>query len=206
MFCTLKGLSPSVTTHKVWPGDCGADKATAWGSIKGSGPNVMALPGVARVLGASQFCGRPGGGRPSNTKLCTALRVWSWVRQTTGRPLARAWARPVSSSTARRSASRCKALWALSRSDKLTPAVATAIKATTTSSSSRVKPGGRAVGRLLPAAEVGIVALTAGLTVSAKGQHIHLTLDAGIQILIRTAPRVAGQFVQVRLPVPRHGF
>ena len=66
-------------------------------------------------------------GSASRRQASVVARLMPSVRQTTGKPLARAWARPVSSKAAKRSASRSRALSALSRSDKLTPAVATSL-------------------------------------------------------------------------------
>jgi hypothetical protein len=113
---------------------CVLTKAMLCGAIKGSGPSTTASGWAARVLSFSQFCGKPGGGKPSNTNPVGVLR------HTTVNPLARDWARAVSIKAASRVASRSKALSALPRKDKLTPAVAMAISATTTKSSSRVKP------------------------------------------------------------------
>jgi len=71
-------------------------------------------------------------------------------------------------------------------------------------SSIRVKPRAAWTGDLLPAADVGIVTFAAGLAVGAKGQHIHLALDARVHVLIRTPPGVVGQLVQISFPVGWH--
>src|SRR5690606_32623307 len=106
------------------------------------------------------------------------------------------------SKAARRCASRSSAVPEASRTAKDTPAAATATIATTTSSSIRVKP---AACLLLPRADVGILALPAGLAVGAEGHHVDLALHAGVEVLVRPAPGVVGQLLQVGLPVRRHG-
>ena len=50
---------------------------------------------------------------------------------------------------------------------------------------------------LLPAANVGVAPLAAAFAVGAKAHHVHLALDARVQVLIRVAPRVIGQLFQV---------
>src|SRR2546427_288359 len=54
---------------------------------------------------------------------------------------------------------------------------------------------------LLPAADVGILALSAGLAVGAKGHDVDGALDARIQVLVGAAPGIVGQLFQVGLPV-----
>src|SRR5262249_26838390 len=140
------------------------------------------------------------GGRPSKRK------PDSPATQRTGWPLRRERARADSSRAARRWASRSSGSPAASRSAKATPAEAKATMAITTSSSSRVKPaGGRRMraAALLPGADVGILALAARLAVGAEGHHVDLALDAGIEVLVRPAPRVVGQLFEVGLPVRR---
>ena len=58
---------------------------------------------------------------------------------------------------------------------------------------------------LLPAAEIGVFAFATGLAVSAEGQHIHFALHTGVHVLVRAAPWVVGQLVDVGLPVQRRG-
>ena len=58
---------------------------------------------------------------------------------------------------------------------------------------------------LLPAANVGVAPLAAAFAVGAKAHHVHLALDARVQVLIRVAPRVIGQLFQVHAPVARLG-
>src|SRR5574343_554176 len=188
-----------------------------WAAIRGSGPSSTGGPGSARVRSDSQACTGLGRGRPCSTKPVPC------ARQSTGAPLARDWARADSSTAARRCASRSSALAALSRKARLAPAVAMAIRAITTRSSIRVKPWGlrcadMRVGwtnvsappmgeqGLLPAADVGMVALATGLAVGAEGQHVHLALEARVEVLVGMAPGVLRQFVQIGLPVAGHGL
>src|SRR5690606_14825672 len=65
----------------------------------------------------------------------------------------------------------------------------------------------RASGRGFPGADVGIVALAPRLTVGAEADHVHVAVDAGVEILVGVAPGVGGQPLEVAaaLPVARHG-
>src|SRR5437764_9294599 len=84
-----------------------------------------------------------------------------------------------------------------------------AIRATTTISSTSVKPRCRAFTNIerprvsLPGTDLGILAFAADHAVGAEAVDVDLALDAGIGVLIRTTPRVVGQLVDVRLPVRR---
>src|SRR6476661_2365620 len=145
-------------------------------------------------------------GRPSNRNPpCTGCQI-------TGTPVVRDWARADSNKAESRSASRSSCEAALSRIAKLTPALAMAMIATTTSNSIRVKPAGRRravrirVRRpLLPGADVRILALASRLSIGAQRHDVDLALHARIEVLVRPSPRVRWELVQVRLPVGRDG-
>ncbi len=109
--------------------------------MTGSGPSVKLAGAAALTSGDSQPSGKEPGGRPSNTKPDAV------VRQRTGEPLAIERDRADSSKAARRTASRSSCVCAESRSAKLTPADATAMIATTSSSSNSVNPRTEAVRR-----------------------------------------------------------
>ena len=128
---------------------------------------ATAAPG--RPRSASRSAARRAAGRRRRSR-----RVRGVGRQRTAcrwRATARA---PIPAGPPAARASRSSAVWPVSRSAKPTPAVAIAMMATTTSSSSSVKPAcaarrdGAASSGLLPAADVGILALAAGLAVGAE--------------------------------------
>jgi hypothetical protein len=48
---------------------------------------------------------------------------------------------------------------------------------------------------LLPTADVGIHTLTTRLTICAPRHDIHLRFEAGVEVLVRPAPWIGGQFV-----------
>mmetsp|Transcript_53117 Transcript_53117/g.124193 ORF Transcript_53117/g.124193 Transcript_53117/m.124193 type:complete len:341 (+) Transcript_53117:1115-2137(+) len=58
---------------------------------------------------------------------------------------------------------------------------------------------------LLPGANIGVTAFTAGAAVGAEAVHVHLALHAGVGVLVGVAPGVVGQLVQIGLPVWRRG-
>src|SRR4051812_10372134 len=130
----------------------------------------------------------------------------------TATPLVRDWARADSNSAESRSASRSSRAAAVSRNAKLTPALAMAMIATTTSSSISVKPAAwrrdarsGAPRPLLPGADVRILALTPGLPIGPERHDIDLALHAGVEVLVGPPPGIRRQLVQVRLPVRRDG-
>ena len=57
---------------------------------------------------------------------------------------------------------------------------------------------------LVPTADIRVFTFAARLSIGAERHDVNLALDARIQVLIRTAPRVVGQFVQVGFPVRGH--
>ena len=108
----------------------------------GSGPSLSKLLAATCVCGDSHAAGNACGGKPSNAKAAGVLfeLVSTTGRHTTGTPLLLDLARADSNSAVKRSASRSKRVWDVSRKVKLTAAVPMAIKAMTTSNSMRVKP------------------------------------------------------------------
>src|SRR5690349_12496675 len=59
----------------------------------------------------------------------------------------------------------------------------------------------------IPGADVGVGTATPCLTIGAVREHVDVALHARIQVLIRSAPRVARQLLEIAagLPVGRHG-
>ncbi len=184
----------------------------------GSGPSLNRLLAATCVWDDNQAVGKACGGKPSKTNATGALlrSLFSKAgRHCTGTPLLLERALADSKRDANLSASRSKSVCEVSRKLKLTVAVPMAIKAMTTSNSIKVKPmaglahGFAQVGAcdeevsrerfcnlaLLPTADVGIHTLTTRLTVCAPRHDIHLGFEAGIEVLVRPAPWIGGQFV-----------
>src|SRR5205814_6605230 len=87
---------------------------------------------------------------------------------------------------------------------------AMATSATTTSSSMSVKPDrllaftcNEPVQSSLPGADVGVFAVAADLAVGAQAVDVDLAVHARAAVLVRMAPRIVGQLVEVGLPVRR---
>src|SRR5690606_26583448 len=103
----------------------------------------------------------------------------------------RACARAASRMALRRTASRSSRVEAGSGNANATRAVETPIRATTTINSSRVNPRARC--KLLPGADVSVLALAATLAVSTEAEDIDRAVEAGVHVLVRIAPGVFAQ-------------
>src|SRR2546421_406953 len=106
-------------------------------------------------------------------------------------------------SAARRSPSSESLRVSLPRTERLTMPAAMPMIATVSKSSISVKPRSR-IGLELPGTDVEVSAAAAGLAVGAEREDIHLAVHAGVQVLVRVAPRILRHLVEVGLPVRRH--